>query len=106
MAKYKIWQKDNRAFQFTLKEGGSYVPLTNKSGYFTGKTSINASSSLFDVQGNTTVASEGTFQVTLGSAETATACRNAICQVTAIDNDGKRTVYGEFYLDILPKVKN
>jgi hypothetical protein len=106
MAKYKIWEHDYRTFQFTLKEGGAYVDITNKDCYFTCKTAITDTASIFDVEGTVTVASEGTFQAVLSSAETAVCCRNAICQVTTIDGDDNRTVYGEFFIDILPKVKN
>jgi hypothetical protein len=105
MAKYKVWQKDNRTFQFTLKEGGAYVNIFNKDCFFTGKENVDAASSIFDIAGNITIASEGTFQATLSSTETATCYRNMLCQVTTIDGDNDRTVYGEFYLDILPRVK-
>jgi hypothetical protein len=105
MTKCKIWQNDNRTFQFTLKEGGSYVNITNRDCFLTCKESLDAVATIFDVEGTIVVASEGTFQVEVNSPETAVPYNNAICQVTTINADGDRVVYGEFYLDILPKAK-
>jgi hypothetical protein len=105
LTKIQIWQNDKRSFQFTLKERGAFVDIANRDCYLTCKTDIDSSSSLFDAEGTVTVASEGTFQVTINSPETGTCAENAICQVTTIDGDGNRVVYGEFYMDIKKKAK-
>ena len=106
MAKYKVYVKDTRTFQFTLKEGGAYADLTNKTPWLTCKENHSSTSSIFSNSGTVTVASEGTCQIALSSSDTATAYENTVCQVTVVDGDDNRVVYGEFRLDIHPSCKS
>ncbi len=104
MADVIIYKKDQRSFNFIIKDGGDYHDLTDASVYLTGRTSVEATASIFDVLGDVTTASEGACQVTLTAEHTATAYDNVVCDVTVVES-GVRTVYKRFYLDILNSVK-
>ena len=105
MAKFTVYVKDSRTFQFVLKEGGAYVDGTNKIPWLTCKENHDAAASIFSKSGSWSIASEGTCQIALSSVETATSYDNTVCQVTVVDASNNRVVYGEFRLDIHPSCK-